>query len=142
MKIERAEQKDFAGIARLLVEANLPADDLSTASLEYFLVMRDESGVRGAVGLERDGDVALLRSLVVEPDLRGQGLGAALAHSAEALANESGIATLCLLTTSADGFFSSRGYRTIHRDAAPAAIKRSAQYSSLCPSTAVVMVKP
>jgi amino-acid N-acetyltransferase len=142
MNIEKAKPTDLAAIRDLLTGGDLPVDDLSATLLTHFLVLRDGEEARGAIGLQPDGDVALLRSLVVAPSLRGSGAGTKLAEAAEVLAKELGIEKLCLLTTSADQFFSARGYRRIHRDDAPPQIKSSAQFTSLCPLTSIVMVKP
>jgi amino-acid N-acetyltransferase len=106
------------------------------------LVCRDDKGVVAAVGLEIFGRRALLRSLVVDREMRGQGLGGTLTAAAEALASRSEIESIYLLTTSAEDFFRTRGYRIIARSEAPAEIQRTTQFSELCPSTAVLMVKP
>jgi len=47
-----------------------------------------------------------------------------------------------LLTTTAEAFFELLGFRRIERHAAPPEIQRSAEFSSLCPSSATVMAKP
>jgi amino-acid N-acetyltransferase len=65
-----------------------------------------------------------------------------LTAAAEALAEESGAKMLYLLTTSAEHFFSSVGCLTIPRDTAPPAVQQTPQFKSLCPSTAILMVKP
>jgi hypothetical protein len=40
----------------------LPSADLTEDALRHFLAARDATGVAGVVGLEKIGDVALLRS--------------------------------------------------------------------------------
>ena len=142
MNIRAATAGDLPGIVLLLQAEGLPTEDLDENALRLFLVVEEHGAVKAVVGLERYADTALLRSLVVASELRGLGHGNALASAAEQLARDLGIASLYLLTTSADAFFRRRGYRAIHRDESPAAIKQTTQFSSLCPSTAVVMVKP
>jgi amino-acid N-acetyltransferase len=93
------------------------------------------------VGLELYGDVALLRSLVVARQARSNGAGAALTEAAERLAVESGVNIVYLLTTTAERFFSARGYQKIDRAQAPKAIQGTSQFSGLCPSSAVLMMK-
>ena len=88
------------------------------------------------------GPIALLRSLVVDSEMRGQGLGAQLTKAAEALASRSGVESIYLLTIAAERFFAKRGYRKVSRTEAPVQIQRSSQFSRLCPSTAILMVKP
>lgn len=142
MRIETARRSDLAGIRWLLEYAQLPAGDLDESSLQGFLVCRDELGVVAAVGLDVFGQVALLRSLVVDSELRGQGLGGQLTAAAEVLARQSGVESIYLLTTTADEFFRAHGYRFLARSEAPPAIQRTTQFSALCPFTAVLMVKP
>lgn len=142
MRVEQARRSDLAGIRWLLSYEQLPASDLTEAALERFLVCRDEKGVVGAAGLEIFENVALLRSLVVDRDLRGEGLGVQLTAAAEALAHRLGVNAIYLLTTTAEEFFRRRGYRIIARSEAPAAIQNTTEFSQLCPSTAVLMVKP
>jgi amino-acid N-acetyltransferase len=48
---------------------------------------------------------------------------------------------LYLITTTAKDFFNRQGYCIIQREKSPEAIKETAEFSSLCPSTAVVMKK-
>ena len=43
--------------------------------------------------------------------------------------------------TTAERFFEYLGYRRIGREETPKAIRNSREFSSLCPSTAIVMVK-
>src|SRR3546814_741608 len=97
------------------VEALLSANGLPTADLRdgakvtLFACIRD-SQLRGVVGLEMHGQVALLRSLAVPAAERGSGVGAALVSHAEQYAARQGIDTMYLLTTTAAGFFERRGY--------------------------------
>jgi amino-acid N-acetyltransferase len=142
MRIGSARRSDLPGIRWLLEYEGLPASDLDESLLERFLVCRDGRDVVAAVGLEVFGQVALLRSLVVDPQLRGRGLGMHLTKAAEALARRSGVESIYLLTTTAEEFFRARGYRIVARSEAPAAIQSTTQFSALCPSTAVLMVKP
>ncbi|MBC7982269.1 MAG: GNAT family N-acetyltransferase [Candidatus Obscuribacterales bacterium] len=94
MRVEPAQSADLGDIYRLLKLANLPSDDLSEASLESFVVVRNENGVIGVIGLDPCGEVALLRSLVVAQDFRGRGLGARLIEAVEALARRLSIKSL------------------------------------------------
>lgn len=133
---------DLSQIQALLASEGLPASDLDVASLSTFVVQHEAGALRGVVGLELYGDVALLRSLVVRKDQRGNGLGAALVEAAEARAKAAGIFKIYLLTTTADRFFAKLGYRRIPRDEAPEEIRRTSQFAGLCPSSAVLMCKP
>ncbi len=137
-----ARRTDLAAIRCLLDVENLPSEDIEESALEHFLVCRDEIGVAGVVGLEKYGDVALMRSLVVTEKYLGRGFGRRLVGAVEILAVETGVRSIYLLTTTAEPFFRYLGFRRISREEAPAAIRSSREFSSLCPTTAVVMVKP
>jgi amino-acid N-acetyltransferase len=95
----------------------------------------------GAVALERHGNAAMLRSLVVRPDHRGTGLGRALVRHAERCALDEGIEALCLLTTTAAELFTRHGYERIQRAEAPTAVRQSEEFRSLCPGSAVCLLK-
>jgi amino-acid N-acetyltransferase len=141
MSVRAATPEDLDGITSLLRTADLPSDDLSPQSMKHFFVLTERQTSVGAVGLEIYDDSALLRSLVVAKEARGRGYGAQLVNAAEAYARGLDLRAMYLLTTTAEHFFRARGYVPIDRGRAPEAIKGSTQFSSLCPSTAVVMVK-
>jgi amino-acid N-acetyltransferase len=141
MNIHSASHADLSAIRALLDTERLPASDLNEQALDHFLIWRDDSGVSGVVGLEMYGDVAFLRSLVVAPHARGNGAGAALTQAAERLAAESGVKNVYLLTMTAEHFFAPRGYTRIDRGHAPPAIQGTGQFTGLCPSSAVLMMK-
>lgn len=141
MVTEFARADDEAEILRLLESAQLPTSDITGDALHHFQVLRDAGALVGVVGLECAGPVALLRSLAVDPSGRGGGAGASLVLAAEAYARRCGVRDIFLLTTSADGYFAARGYRAVGREHAPAAIRQSEQFRSLCPSSSTLMVK-
>lgn len=141
MNIYPAQRADLSAVRALLESERLPASDLDEQALERFLIWRDDAGVNGIVGLELYGDFALLRSLVVARQARDNGAGAALTQAAERLAADAGANIVYLLTTTAERFFSARGYRKIDRVEAPQSIQGTSQFSGLCPSTAVLMMK-
>ena len=137
-----ATAADHSAVRLLLVEAGLPVADLDSAPRLSFWVVRDDSGRPvGAIGLERHGDIGLLRSLVVAPDWRSRGLGKTLVSTLEAQANAIGVVELVLLTETAEKFFRQLGYTAIDRDRAPAVVTSSAEFRTLCPSTAACMTK-
>ena len=93
------------------------------------------------IGLEGYGAVALLRSLAVAPAWQGRGLGAALLAHAERMARQRGIAALYLLTTTAEAFFTRRGYVRLAREAAPPVLHPTAEFAALCPASAACLTK-
>jgi amino-acid N-acetyltransferase len=131
---------DAAAIAALLRGAELPHEDFA-GHLAQFLVARRGGAVVGAVGLERHGRNALLRSLVVAPAQRGAGVGGRLVNRLEGRARHLGVRRFYLLTTTAEAFFARRGFRRIARAAVPAAIAATREFRSLCPVSAVCMAR-
>ncbi len=132
---------DPSTVRRLLEASNLPTEDLEVGHPVDFLGCGDASRPAGAIGLEAHGAHGLLRSLVVSPEVRGAGCGKALVAGIEARAQAQGLADLYLLTETAAPFFASLGYEVVERDAVPAPIRRTTEFSSLCPDTATVMRK-
>ena len=140
-EIAAAAPADVAAILALLAAEKLPTADLDPARMERFLVARTGGQVVGAIGRETHGAVGLLRSLVVRPSHRGSGLGAALCDRLEAAARADGIRDLYLLTTTAAAFFARCGYRAVARELVPPALLATAEFRSLCPSTATCMTR-
>jgi N-acetylglutamate synthase-like GNAT family acetyltransferase len=123
-----------------LEAARLPTEDLDEQGRAFF-ELSDELGPIGFVGIEGSGTDRLLRSLVVLPSRKRQGHGKLLVAHAEAYARKDGVQRLHLLTTDVADFFRFRGYCPVDRADAPAAIVATAQFSSLCPSSATYLVK-
>jgi homocysteine S-methyltransferase len=138
--IRPATAADLPGIRRLLEGNRLPTADLEH-SMPVFFVAQDGPMLAGAGGFEVHGESGLLRSIVVADWLRGSGLGRALVESVEAAARQRGLRELVLLTETAPDFFARLGYADIARESAPEAIRKSAEFSSLCPQSARCMSK-
>lgn len=132
----------LAGLAAALERAGLPGDDVRLPGRRFFRAVDAEGQPAGFGGLEGDGPDLLLRSVVIHPDSRGRGHGAAIVRALEAQAAALGAARLHLLTTTATAFFLRFGYAQARREAAPAAIAATAQFASLCPASASYLVKP
>ena len=131
-----------AKVRHLLQSCGLPISDLETARFEHFFGCGDEDDPKGVVGVELYGDVGLLRSLAVDGAARGHGCGTQLVAEAEKHARANGVRMLYLLTTTAERFFASLGYAKVERSSVPDAIRRTQEFSTLCPVSSIVMVKP
>lgn len=138
MQIERASAADLPAIERLLEGAGLPLDGLEEAFLEG-VVARDRDAMLGCAAVELYGDAGLLRSVAVREDFRGRGLGRDLVEVAEAMAVGAGVRELYLLTESAGTWFPRLGYTAVDRQAVPAAVLASVEFTHACPVTALVM---
>ena len=135
--IRAPRDSDYAPVKKLLADARLPVDDFVPEHLAF--VACDGEKPVAAVGYETLEDMWLLRSLVVAEGQRSTGLGAKLVAALEADARDLGVVEIWLLTIDADGFFQSLGYRRRERDEAPEAIRGTAEFSALCPASAVLM---
>lgn len=127
-----------AELRQTLAAENLPADDLLESGRRFFR-FSDDQGLIGFIGWETEGDVALLRSLVVPLSRRGRGWGRILIQWALLRLAESGATDAYLLTTSIDRLAARLGFAVIDRSEAPPPIRASRQYATLCPSTAILM---
>jgi len=127
-------------VERLLTDSGLPLDGVSEA-FGTFVVAEAGSELVGVSGLEVCCDNALLRSVAVRPEWRSHGVGRSLVTRAIADAEASGLRALYLLTTTAERYFPSFGFRTISRDDVPADIRATAEFRDACPASATVMCR-
>jgi arsenate reductase (glutaredoxin) len=126
-------------LAEMLAAEGLPTDDLNHAGSRFF-EFRDCGGTLvGFAGLQQFDTFALLRSVVVFPRARTQANGTSIVNWLAAEADQRGAKDLFLLTTTAADFFEKRGFRPVDRNEAPAAIASTAEFTSLCPASAVLM---
>ena len=143
--LRQGRPDDWAAVGALLADAGLPVDDLDQASMAEFTIatrpsMRAEP-VSGVIGVQSFEEVGLLRSLVVAKSARSAGCGSKLVQAVERNANAAGIRQLWLLTTDARDYFENRGFRAVSRELAPPAIRQTAEFTSLCPASAILMLK-
>jgi amino-acid N-acetyltransferase len=96
----------------------------------------------GTAALELYSDGVLLRSVAVSAEHQRRGLGHQLTEAAIALARDRGAPAMYLLTTTAERFFPKFGFRPITRADVPPGVRTSIEFTSACPSTAMVMRKP
>ena len=127
---------DRERIEALLDAEGLPTDGLRT---EDTLVVVDHAVGVGAVALERHGPSAMLRSLVVEPEKRRQGIGFRLVAGALEVARWSGVSEVHLLTEDAQGFFTRVGFEAVSAKVTREACASSPLVSGQCCSTATAM---
>jgi amino-acid N-acetyltransferase len=131
-----ATPADRGTIEALLGSEGLPTDGLRT---EDALVALDGTTVVGAIALERYGSAAMLRSLVVAPEQRRNGVGFRLTAGALEVARWSGIAEVHLLTEDAQGFFGRFGFQPVSGKATREAVAESALVANQCCTTATAM---
>jgi amino-acid N-acetyltransferase len=134
-----ASANDMPAVRALLEQCGLPTEDLKGDHLGHFILCRSGGRVAGTVGLELLGDLALLRSLAVAPELRNRRIGHELWDRALAVARRLEVRQLYLLTTTAEGLFVRWGFRRVPRESVPEVVRQTSEYSAVCPSTAAVM---
>jgi N-acetylglutamate synthase-like GNAT family acetyltransferase/SAM-dependent methyltransferase len=136
--IEAAREGDAAAIEALLAEVDLPAAEIRKR-IDNFLVARTGGRVVGCVGLELYGKAALLRSLAVLPESRGQGVGARLATGILERARRLGASEAVLLTTTVQAMAAAMGFEAVPRESVPAGVRGSWEFKADCCGAATCM---
>src|SRR5690242_21186560 len=139
-QVRAARSDDLAAVERLLVDNALPLDGVRDA-LPTFVVAEAGDEIVGVAGLEVCCNNALLRSVAVANTWRSRGLGRALVTRVVSDAEARGLRALYLLTTTAERYFPSFGFRPITRAEVPVDIRQTAEFQSACPASAVVMCR-
>jgi amino-acid N-acetyltransferase len=133
-----ATPQEIDDIELLLRACHLPLDGFR-GCLPNVLVAREDARIVGSAAFETYRSSILLRSVAVDEEYRGRGLGEALTEEAFVLACSKGATTAFLLTTTAAGFFPRFGFQSVSRDEVPDDVKRSVEFTGACPASAVVM---
>lgn len=141
LALREVESTALDRVEATLAANDLPVEDVRSAPATFYVATVDDEFV-GIGGVEVHGRDGLLRSVVVTEPNRGRGFGTALCDALEERAREAGVRTLYLLTTTAAAFFHRCGYRALDREDAPPCIRKTAEFSSLCPTSATCMQKP
>lgn len=137
--IANATQEELPDILALLQECKLPTEGLAEY-LPSTLVVRNGNSVVGCSALELYQENALLRSLAVNSSLQGHGLGARIVKVTLELAKDHKVTHVYILTETASRFFAKLGFKPIQRSDVPQEVRRSVEFTTLCPDTATVMV--
>ena len=138
VQIVNASIDDRDALFDLLQRVHLPIDGLD-GHLANAIVARSSDRLVGSAALEMYSGGALLRSVAVDPSMRGSGLGQRLTEAALVRARDLGAPAVFLLTTTAEGFFPKLGFLVTSRGAIPPSVQRSIEFRSACPATAVAM---
>ncbi len=132
------EPADVSSVFGLLDAANLPTVGVQE-NPSAFVVARVGDEIVGCCGVEIHGSHGLLRSLVVGPRHRGNGIARTLVEHVLSLPQHAGITGIYLLTTTARDFFPRFGFEVLPRGEAPEGIRASWEFRTGCPDTAVFM---
>ena len=129
---------ELVTVQALLRAHQLPDEDCADPAL-YFCAIFDGSELIAAGGLEPAASCVLLRSVVVRPDYRSQGLARRITDHLLARAVAEERLEVYLLTETAEKYFALLGFQTVDRSEVPAAVARTRQFSTLCPQSACCM---
>lgn len=132
------DQESFDAFRSLLRSSELPADDLDF-NRDLLVGYYEGDELVGTGGLEVYGPYGLLRSLSVKMGIRGKAVGSTITEYLLDEAKKRKLKGIYLLTETAHGFFLKKGFKDVPRDAVPAEVKQSAEFSKLCPDSAAVM---
>jgi amino-acid N-acetyltransferase len=135
-----ANEENVEAIVTLLKTNNLPVSDLGSGQRIFLVALSGDKTV-GCVAIEIYGTDGLLRSLAVNSDFRGKGIGQKLVVEAEIWSRNNGLKNIFLLTTTAAGFFSKMGWQNINRTAVPESISFTSEFTSICPTSAICLTK-
>jgi len=124
-----------------LNQAGLPVDDITEPGRVFFSYSTLAGECVGFGGFELYGRDALLRSIVVPEAHRSRGIGGGIVPLLMRRAFDAEARRAWLLTTTAADFFEKAGFKTADRATAPGAILSSRQASTLCPSSAALLVR-
>lgn len=129
---------DLPEILTLLEASRLPVAGIRE-HLGSALVAREHGKLVGCAAVEIYGSAALLRSVAVSEERRGEGLGQRLTEAALDLARERGVRDIYLLTTTAGHFFPRFGFTAIPRTELDPALAQSEELRGACPASALAM---
>lgn len=134
------QPEDLGPVLALLRGANLPLQGVAERP-DAYIVAESTGEIAGVAGLERYGRQGLLRSVAVSPKWRGRGLGGALTEEILATAERERLEAVYLLTETAVDFFPRYGFRRIGPSEVAEGVQGSAEFTELCPASAVVMMR-
>lgn len=134
------DQESLNEILKFLRESNLPYQDIKLSD-NLFVSYHDPAGeLVGSGGLEFYSNYALLRSVAVHANMRGQSIGKEIVSDLLSRAKSMGCIEVYLLTETARDFFLKLKFSDTARELVPAEIKSSTEFASVCPVSAAVMV--
>lgn len=139
---EIQSETELESLKQFLRSNNLPADDLTLVNSLFLVYYNTHEMLVGSGGLEFYHNLALLRSLAVSQEIRGQQLGKEIVDQLLKEARQRNVREVYLLTQTASFFFQKLGFKPIDRKSVPDAIQKSGEFATVCsPSAEVLMLK-
>ncbi|MFK5856434.1 MAG: arsenic resistance N-acetyltransferase ArsN2 [Bacteroidota bacterium] len=140
MKIEPLIKSDIEKVKTLLVENNLPVNDIDKIAVQLFVV-KAKNKIIGVIGIENYSTIGLLRSLAVSDNYKNLKIGAELVDYIIGYCSTNKMQELYLLTTTAEKYFVKFGFNIMERENIPDLIKKTSQFADICPASAIIMKK-
>jgi amino-acid N-acetyltransferase len=138
MKLRSAKEEDIPVVQQLLKENDLPIEDIPM-KIGCLVMAHKGAQFLGVGGIERYGELGLLRSIVINNPFRGKGYGRTLCDLLIDQAKSRGIRELYLLTMTSESFFKHLGFRRIDRKIVPKVLQETSEFKELCPVSSVCM---
>lgn len=129
IRLLQASPNDFDTIKDLLTQAELYTTSVTPEGATYWIAQLDGQPA-GCIGLEHGEGISLIRSAVVIPEARSQGLGRALVQSALAQASLRGDHTVYLFSTGAGDYWKRYGFMPVAASELAAALPNVPQVKS------------
>jgi len=124
-----AKPEHVPAMKALLEAHHLPTNELEDW-LDHFVVAEQDGQLIGCGGLElyAEDSAALVRSMAVDGDLHGTGVGSRILAWVEGHARDLGLQHLFLFTLDKAPFYERFGYELVAYDAFPPSARNSFQY--------------
>ena len=138
--IEKASPACLDDVLEILSQVNLPHDGVKE-HFGGFLIARSGGGkILGCIGLERHGELGLLRSAAVLSEYQGQWVGNKLVRELLKGAAGEGVTEVVLLTTTARDYFQNKfGFKESRRSGYEKRLANSPEWNLPRCSSAVFM---
>lgn len=132
IELRPATRGDVPAMEALLESHHLPTQELEDW-LDHLVVAEDAGTLLGCGGLEvyEEDAAGLVRSMAVERELQGGGVGRLILAWVESRAREVGVRTLYLFTMDAGAFYQRSGYELVGLDAFPPSARESFQFTTI-----------
>lgn len=131
---------DLQEVKKLLAASALPFEDIDHIITDFEVALVDNK-IIGAAGVEKHFPYMLIRSVVIDQTFRNKQIGYQMLHALMDKLNPENFNGFYLLTESASSFFTKLGFVPVLRENVPDEIKQTTEFSSICPSSAMVMYK-
>ncbi|WP_349408834.1 GNAT family N-acetyltransferase [Pseudalkalibacillus sp. SCS-8] len=113
-----AETNDAPSIKQFVAQAGLSSEGIEQCIQTFIILETDKKKMAGTVGLERNGDVGLIRSLVLDKEYSSEELLLRLLKAIIRLADHQGVQTVYLLTRVTSIFYA-LGFTEVPYDQVP-----------------------